>query len=208
MGEVFRFKRNFHRPAQWQRDYSRRTPGRISRRSRRLPSRWLYRIASLGIVIALFALSSLFEKGALPSFVGKNERATYSATAIDGDSIRTANEEIRLIGIDAPELYQTCRDERGSEWACGREAHSFLRSLVSRGALTCTSNSTDRYGRKLAICSAGPIADVGEAMVRAGYAVNFMEGRYAAAEAEARSAKRGIWRGTFERPQEWRRRTG
>ena len=27
---------------------------------------------------------------------------------------------------------------------------------------------------------------------------------YAAAEAEARGAKRGIWRGTFERPSEWR----
>ena len=45
-------------------------------------------------------------------------------------------------------------------------------------------------------------------MVRAGYAVNFMEGRYSGAEAEARSAKRGIWRGSFERPQEWRRRKG
>ena len=84
----------------------------------------------------------------------------------------------------------------------------FLRSLLSRGSLSCTSNSTDRYGRKLAMCSAGPIADIGEAMVRAGFAVNFMEGRYCAAEAEARNANRGIWRGSFERPQEWRRRKG
>lgn len=208
MAELLRFKRDSHRPAHWPRDNSRRATGRFSRRSRRLVSRWLYRIAGLGIVIGLFALSSISEKGALPSFVGKNEPATFRATAIDGDSIRTANEEIRLIGIDAPELFQTCRDERGSEWACGREAHSFLRSLVSRGALSCTSGSTDRYGRKLAICSAGPITDVGEAMVRAGYAVNFIEGRYSAAETEARSAKRGIWRGSFERPQEWRRRKG
>ena len=206
MGEVFRFKRSSHRPA-WQRNYPRRAPGRFSLRSRRL-SRWLYRFAGLAIVMGLFGVVSLFEKGALPSFVGKNERATYSAKAIDGDSIRTAHEEIRLIGIDAPELFQTCRDERGSEWRCGRESHSFLRSIISHGALSCTSNSTDRYGRKLATCSAGAIADVGEAMVRAGYAVSFMEGRYSGAEAEARTAKRGIWRGSFERPQEWRRRKG
>lgn len=130
MGEIFQFKRSSHRQAQRQRDYSRRAPGRSSRRSSRLSSRWLHRLAGLGIVVGLFALSSLFEKGVLPSFVGKNERATFSATAIDGDSIRIANEEIRLVGIDAPELFQTCRDERGSEWTCGREAHSLLRSLV------------------------------------------------------------------------------
>ena len=206
MGEVFRFKRNSYSP--WQRGNARRYRGGWSRTSRRLASRGLYRFAGLAIVIGLFGLVSFFENGSLPSVFGKAARTAYSAMAIDGDSLRSSNEEIRLIGIDAPELFQTCRDEHGRAWACGREAHSFLQSLVSRGALTCTSNSTDHYGRKLATCSAGPIADVGEAMVRAGYAVNFMEGHYAAAEAEARGAKRGIWRGSFERPQEWRRRKG
>jgi endonuclease YncB( thermonuclease family) len=41
-------------------------------------------------------------------------------------------------------------------------------------------------------------------MVRAGYAVDFMGGRYRSAEAEARADKRGIWRGSFERPEQWR----
>ena len=45
----------------------------------------------------------------------------------------------------------------------------------------------------------------GEAMVRAGYAVDFMSGGNRAAEAEARTEKRGIWRGIFERPKDWRR---
>jgi len=31
------------------------------------------------------------------------------------DSLRTGSEEIRPVGIDAPELRQTCRDGQGSE---------------------------------------------------------------------------------------------
>jgi endonuclease YncB( thermonuclease family) len=126
--------------------------------------------------------------------------------AIDGDSLRSGKEDIRLLGIDAVELYQTCRDERGREWACGREAHAQLRAIVGNGKVNCTSTSRDRYGRALSKCSAGEIADISEAMVRAGYAVNFMGTDYASAEAEARTAKRGIWRGSFDQPQTWRDR--
>lgn len=104
MGEIFRFKRSSHRPAQWQRNYSRHASSRCH--SRRLSSGWRYRFAGLAIVMGLFGVVSLFEKGALPSFVGKNQRAIYSATTIDCDSIRTADEEIRLIGIDAPDCFR------------------------------------------------------------------------------------------------------
>jgi len=130
--------------------------------------------------------------------------AAYSA--IDGDSLRTSREDVRLLGIDAPELYQTCRDARGRQWACGREAHVKLKALVSRGDVRCTATGRDRFKRALAVCSAGAVADLGEVMVRDGFAVDFMNGRYAGAEAEARRARRGIWAGQFEQPREWRRR--
>ena len=204
MGEVFRFKRSAYRSRQRGNDGRRFRRG-WSRTTRRLASRWLYGPV---IWIGLFGLFYLYENGSLPSILGKVAHTAYSATAIDGDSLRSSNEEIRLVGIDAPELFQTCLDEHGRSWACGRAAHSFLQALSSRGVLACAPYSNDRYGRKLSTCSAGPIADVGEAMVRGGHAVNFMDGRYDAAEAEARDAKRGIWRGSFERPQEWRRRKG
>ncbi|MCC6948694.1 MAG: thermonuclease family protein [Bradyrhizobiaceae bacterium] len=128
-----------------------------------------------------------------------------TATAIDGDSLRRGGEEIRLLGIDAPEYRQTCRDERGRDWACGREARAHLERLLSRGPAQCVPNGRDRYGRTLARCSAGNIADLGEAMVRAGYALDFMGGGYGAAEAAARAGGHGIWRGQFERPADWRR---
>lgn len=172
---------------------------RLFRAARRLSSHaWRY-----GGLVALGALAV----GALLLHNGAGKRVTerFIAVAIDGDSLRSAGKEIRLSGIDAPELHQTCRDEHGAEWACGRQAHAHLRAIVSRGTLTCTSNGTDRYGRTLATCNVSNI-DVGDTMVRAGYAVAFMSAGHWAAELEARYHKRGIWRGTFDRPQEWRRR--
>jgi endonuclease YncB( thermonuclease family) len=51
------------------------------------------------------------------------------------------------------------------------------------------------------------VPDLGGALVREGLAVNFggrQEGPYVDAEMEAQAAKRGIWRGNFERPSDWR----
>lgn len=129
-----------------------------------------------------------------------------SMTVVDGDSLRAGNEDIRLDGVDAPELRQTCIDEGGREWPCGRAARQHLRALIAHAVVSCPPRGRDRYGRTLAVCSAGGVADIGEAMVRDGYAVNYdrFTSRYATAEAQARAAKRGIWRGRFERPEDWR----
>ena len=185
------------------------TRGRSSRQASSRLLSWLSRYGGFLALAGLAGAALLQQNGYLSADFGNSKQVTArpwsNVTSIDGDSLRTANEEIRLVGIDAPELSQTCRDERGTEWSCGREAHARLRALLSRGRVECISTSKDRYGRTLAICSAGPVVDVGEAMVRAGYAVDFMSGGYRGAEAEARAEKRGIWRGTFEPPQDWRR---
>jgi endonuclease YncB( thermonuclease family) len=81
-------------------------------------------------------------------------------------------------------------------------------SLFPKANVACTPHGKDRYGRTLAVCSAGDIPDVGEVLVREGYAVNFAlsSNGYPAAERDAQSARRGLWQGEFERPQDWRRR--
>lgn len=128
----------------------------------------------------------------------------FNAVVIDGDTLRVNGQRIRLIGMDAPELSQTCGDENGRPWLCGSEARARLRALVGVGVIECRSSSVDSYGRPLAVCSSGSVPDIGEAMVRAGYAVSFMGWRYWPAEQDARYHKRGMWRGTFDRPQAWR----
>jgi endonuclease YncB( thermonuclease family) len=57
------------------------------------------------------------------------------------------------------------------------------------------------------VCSAEGVPDLGETLVRQGYAIDLggaIGNPYQDAEAEARAGKRGIWRGTFERPSDWR----
>jgi endonuclease YncB( thermonuclease family) len=133
---------------------------------------------------------------------------TGRAKIIDGDSLEVSGERIRLFGIDAPESRQACRDARRQSYACGREAARALSAFIAGRAVTCTPVDYDRYGRDVAICTAEG-RDLGDAMVRAGHAVEYArhsDGRYIAAEREARAGKRGIWAGEFEEPELWRRR--
>jgi endonuclease YncB( thermonuclease family) len=127
---------------------------------------------------------------------------------VDGDTLHASEARIRLIGIDAPEKAQTCRDDQGRSWACGVAAREQLEALVAHGAVHCAQQGHDRYGRTLAVCSAGDVSDIGGALVREGYAVSYMDkdARYTAAESAARAEGLGLWRGAFERPADWRRR--
>ena len=130
---------------------------------------------------------------------------TGSFTAVDGDSLRKDGRDYRLHAIDAPELFQTCRRADGSSYDCGREARDALRRLVGTGAVTCRVLDTDRYGRAVSDCSAGGV-NLNDAMVRAGWAIAYTRhGQdHADAEIAARTARRGLWQGSFERPEAWR----
>ena len=95
----------------------------------------------------------------------------------------------------------------GAAYACGIEARNALQSLLGTGKLSCEKVDRDRYGRTVARCSVDG-KDLGAAMVRAGWAVDFehySHGAYAREEREARLAKRGLWAGEFEPPSLWRR---
>src|SRR5262249_37296221 len=120
------------------------------------------------------------------------------AWIVDGDSIRIDGVPIRLEGIDAPEWDQTCTDQDGRTWACGRAATRQLRAYTRDLTLTCRPRATDRYGRVVATCLLPDGTDVNARLVRDGWAVVYDFGRtYAAEESEAKAAKRGIWSGAF-----------
>jgi endonuclease YncB( thermonuclease family) len=123
------------------------------------------------------------------------------ATAIDGDSLRIAGEEVRLSGLDAPEFDQICGEAKNRR-PCGREAHQFLKRLLGRGVLNCDPEGSDRYGRTLARCWLGR-DDIGARIVQSGNAI--ATDGYVAEETAARSARKGIWAGPFDLPAEWRK---
>lgn len=145
--------------------------------------------------------------------------AKRPVTAIDGDSIKIAAGktadgtladafEIRLYGLDAVEYRQLCGDRAGVAWPCGREARAALAARLKGGALTCTFSATDRFGRRIGECGTDAVPDLAQAQVREGWAVASTNrgdpGPYADDEAAARAARRGIWRGDFTPPDQWR----
>jgi endonuclease YncB( thermonuclease family) len=121
--------------------------------------------------------------------------------ASDGDSFRLGSERVRLLGIDAPELDQQCRNRSGQDWPCGRLARDHLATLLGRGLADCRIEGHDQFGRLLARCVIGDV-DVAKAMVSQGWALSSDD--YWAEEAHARDAKIGVWEGDFERPSDWR----
>ncbi len=135
--------------------------------------------------------------------------AAPATNIVDGDTFTVGTERVRLWGVDAPEGRQVCQDDAGQSFRCGDVARDQLVSLIAGRPVDCRLMDRDTYGRMVAQCSVDG-RDLGEAMVRAGWAVEyrqFSRGAYAAAEVEARTAKRGLWAGTFEAPDLWRAAT-
>jgi endonuclease YncB( thermonuclease family) len=130
-----------------------------------------------------------------------------SPHVIDGDTIEIGHVRIRLWGMDAPELHQTCQGHDGAVYECGRDATAVMLELTRGRRVECIERYHDLYHRAVAICR----TDAGELnaqMVQRGWAVDFPRysgGAYADDEREARAAHLGIWSGRFELPWHWRR---
>ena len=123
---------------------------------------------------------------------------------VDGDTIVIGKDRIRLHGIDAPEQRQTC-SHHDLEWACGEAATGALREMVGDNSVTCRGNKRDRYDRLIAVCFVAG-RNLNASMVRDGWAVAYRKYStdYVAAEKNAAAELRGIWKGDFIRPWEWR----
>jgi endonuclease YncB( thermonuclease family) len=154
--------------------------------------------------VALGILGLLAIAGAVLQYrLGPARTLVGMARAIDGDSLRLLGEELRLEGLDAPEMRQRCSDAGGREVDCGRASRRALEALLARGLVTCEIGKIDRYGRGLARCRQGG-TDINATLVREGHAVAY--GGYRSEEAQAKAAGRGIWAFRFEPPETWRRR--
>jgi micrococcal nuclease len=175
-------------------------------RRRRLPSLRLPRRPwqAFLLVVLLLALAALqqwrpelFERAAPRPL----EPGTYRvARVVDGDTLVLADpaERVRLIGADTPETVKP-------NWPvepCGPEAAAFTREFLSGGEarLEFDGEPRDKYGRILAYVW---VRDrmLNEELIRAGLARAELQYHYSAAikarfrraEAEARTAHRGIW---------------
>ena len=159
------------------------------------------------VCFAVFLAGVLFlPEAAFPASYDFSGRVHITKVS-DGDSLRSGNLRIRLFGIDAPELKQQCADQNGVLWGCGVAAQRQLNGLIGTNKdLQCSLRDVDRYGRLIMQCFNGA-TDIGAAMVRSGHALAYrhFSDLYIAEEEQAKTALKGIWRGTFSPPWEWRR---
>lgn len=168
-------------------------PGRRDRRRSALR-----RLADLATSLALLAAVAV----AAAYFLKLGEETVAGGMRVsDGDSLRLGERRIRLKGIDAPELAQTCT-RNGGEETCGRASRDHLLALIGGREVTCLGAQEDRFGRLLAQCECAGI-DLNAAMVRDGWA--FAYGDYEREEAQARQARRGLWAYDIDNPRDWRR---
>ncbi len=127
---------------------------------------------------------------------------------VDGDTIVVYDIRVRLYGIDAPEIGQSCRSANEQPYRCGEHSREVL-ILLAAGGVRCepAGDERDRYNRWIAICYAHDGASINAAMVRTGYALAYRKysTEYAAEEEKARTGKKGIHRGRFVPPWNWRR---
>jgi endonuclease YncB( thermonuclease family) len=139
--------------------------------------------------------------------VGQHHEIVHNGNAIvhDGDTLKINGESVRLFGIDAPELKQTCKKD-GKEWACGEASRDYLVSLIGDKSVSCT-HIGQSYNRSVGKCFVGDV-ELNREMVQGGFAMDYghYTHDYDDAEAEAKQTKKGIWASAFEMPWDWRQR--
>lgn len=147
----------------------------------------------------LFSALFLIVAGAAIAGVFKGQ-----ARVIDGDEIEVAGKRVRLYGIEAPDLGQTCWYQN-KEFPCGQSARRNLWLNVKNQRLTCREKSVVD-GVVVALCFDAKGRDVAGGLVRSGWALAVPKQVevYIEAEAEAKRQKLGLWNFKFTKPWDWR----
>jgi WD40 repeat protein len=134
-------------------------------------------------------------------------RITGRVTVNDANTVAFADGTRATIagGADAPDLGQYARIN-GTFYPCGKEAAEFLKNLIADRPVSLyvfvDAHDRDAQNRVRGACFVGE-TDLGMELVRNGWALAHHSGA-TPYEIMARSNKRGLWRGEFVIPEEWR----
>lgn len=139
----------------------------------------------------------------LPFYVAAGP--TGAIHVIDADTWDIDGQRVRLFAVDAPEAGQTCTNRAGAIWPCGDWATKEVQARYQGETARCSSIDTDRYGRIVARCAVDG-TDVGRVLVSEGLALAYRRYSldYDQDEKAAAQNARGIHRGRFQPPSEYR----
>jgi endonuclease YncB( thermonuclease family) len=128
----------------------------------------------------------------------------------DGDTIQLGDVTYRLDGVDAPELDQICINDQADPWSCGIDARDQLAKLIAGRDVHCDDLGPDKLFRKrhVGVCTVqGDSASLNQQIAQMGLAISVEPALKAHAKedaAKAQADKRGLWKGCFIAPQEFR----
>lgn len=164
----------------------------------------------LSYLLAAFAFAAVLGAMALDSrpALGRAEGPVFAGVprVIDGDGLEIGGVSLRLHGIDAPEMGQTCTGSAGP-LDCGALARDGLVALIGSAAVSCAQVDVDRYDRPVVQCIYGPQSqDLNARLVAEGFATAYRRysTRYVGDETAARAGLRGIWATDMMNPEDWR----
>ena len=173
-------------------------------------------LAMLGLACTLALSVQAQDGGSEVRPVVRGSTFKGRAAAIDGDTIVVGLTRVRLWGIDAPEIRQTCPSNGimvfGERWPAGQLSQQYLKSLLISSepplsrVITCKVMAADRFQRSLATCTIAE-GDIAAIMVEAGmaYAYRHYTATYVPQEERARALKHGVWAHPCLAPWDWRR---
>lgn len=145
----------------------------------------------------------LLSFGVLAS-VSEMQVSPKSLYVIDGDSISL---QMRVVGMDTPELGQSCQQTLGESLDCGRIAKDYFQQVLNTlpGELRLVPIGKDTYQRILVRVYKGEI-NVAQYMVSQGMAFSYRD-IYTQEQQQAQAQKVGFW--AYDKPpinpHQWRR---
>jgi endonuclease YncB( thermonuclease family) len=133
-----------------------------------------------------------------------------NVTVRDGDTIQLGDVTYRLDGVDAPELDQICINDQADPWSCGIDARDQLAKLINGRDVHCDDLGPDKLFRKrhVGVCTVqGDSTSLNQQIAQMGLAISVEPALKVHAKddaAKAQADKRGLWKGCFIAPQEFR----
>ena len=139
---------------------------------------------------------------------------TGYAKVTDGDTIKIDTFKIRLDGIDAPEKKQKCKRPYFTifmftfyeDYSCGQKSTEALVKRINNQKVTCKISDIDYFKRLIGECYERK-TNLNAWLVSNGYAVAFRKysKKYVSDEILAKQEKKGMWKGKFEMPWDYRK---
>ncbi len=125
---------------------------------------------------------------------------------VSGDTLTLGNQIVKLYGVAAPDISQTCADSSGRGYRCGQQSVSWLSGWLADNTIKCHILAKDDRGVLIGVCMLGPY-DIGAALINSGWAVADIRQTqiYLPYQNQALSNRRGLWQGEFYMPWDWQK---